>query len=100
VELHDAFLGTTGGQQTCSGWSPLPADLPELFTTYQVVTYEGVCEQFYYQKSKDPLSVDQSLQAKYPRTVPWLKPTPSTLATPQDRFKTQFFLSNRTGGHV
>jgi hypothetical protein len=62
-----------------------------------VFTYEGVCEQFTYQKAANPLSVDSSMQARYPRSTPWLKPSPASMAAPQDKFKMQFFMANRTG---
>lgn len=74
----------------CSFWPPAS----------QVYTYEGLCEQFTYQKPANPLEVDSSMQARYPRAVPWLKPSPMTMATPQDRFQQQFFLATRTGGHT
>lgn len=64
----------------------------------QVYTYEGICEQFTYQKPANPLSVDSSMQARHPRATPWLKPSPASMAAPQDRFRQQFFLANRTGG--
>eukprot|EP00878_Enallax_costatus_P006151 GHUV01006447.1.p1 GENE.GHUV01006447.1~~GHUV01006447.1.p1 ORF type:complete len:360 (+),score=62.56 GHUV01006447.1:75-1154(+) len=63
----------------------------------QVYTYEGLCEQFVYQKPLSPLAVDSSMQSKLPRQVPWLKPNPMSMATPQERFTQQFFLSSRTG---
>jgi hypothetical protein len=62
-----------------------------------VYTYEGVCEQFTYRKAANPLSVDSSMQARYPRSTPWLKPSPASMAAPQDKFKMQFFMANRTG---
>lgn len=63
----------------------------------QVYTYEGLCEQFVYQKPITPLAVDSSMQSKLPRQIPWLKPNPVSMATPQERFTQQFFLANRTG---
>lgn len=63
----------------------------------QVFTYEGVCEQFFYRKPADPLAVDGRMQGRFPRAVPWLKPAPGSLAAPSERFKQEFFQSNRTG---
>lgn len=72
-------------------WDDFPSQPGEVYT------YEGICEQFTYQKPANPLSVDSSMQARHPRATPWLKPSPASMAAPQDRFRQQFFLANRTG---
>lgn len=62
----------------------------------QVITYEGLCEQFKYEKARNP--ADSPLdRTPDPRLKPWLKATPTTMATPQEKFKQQFFVANRTG---
>lgn len=63
----------------------------------QVVTYEGLCEQFKYQKAENPTASPLE-RVRDPRLKPWLKANPTTMATPQERFKQQFFVANRTGG--
>jgi hypothetical protein len=65
-----------------------------------VVTYEGLCEQFKYQKADNPTASPLDTRVRDPRLKPWLKATPTTMATPQEKFKQQFFVANRTGGVV
>lgn len=63
-----------------------------------MVTYEGLCEQFKYQKADNPTASPLDTRVRDPRLKPWLKATPTTMATPQEKFKQQFFVANRTGG--
>jgi hypothetical protein len=62
----------------------------------QVITYEGLCEQFKYEKAANPTGSPLD-RTPDPRLKPWLKANPTTMATPQERFKQQFFVANRTG---
>ncbi len=57
----------------------------------QVVTYDGRCEQFVFSVPQQPLQTDASMQARFPRATPWLKPTPGSLQLPQQRFSQHFF---------
>lgn len=63
----------------------------------QVITYEGLCEQFRVEAAGSPLSVDSAMQARFPRAVPWLKPSASSIAAPRERFTQHFFQAGRTG---
>jgi hypothetical protein len=61
-----------------------------------VVTFEGLCEQFKYDKADNP-NASANARVRDPRLKPWLKANPTTMATPQEKFKQQFFIANRTG---
>jgi hypothetical protein len=62
----------------------------------QVITYAGLCEQFKYEKNNNP-NASATARVRDPRLKPWLKANPTTMATPQEKFKQQFFVANRTG---
>jgi hypothetical protein len=66
----------------------------------QVYTYEGLCEQFKYEKVSDLPTGSPLERPKDPRLKPWLKANPTSMATPQERFKQQFFVTNKTGRGV
>jgi len=63
----------------------------------QVVTYQGRCEQFLFEAPETKFMVDERMQERYPRTQPWLRPTPGSVQLPQESFTQHFFLHPRTG---
>jgi len=58
----------------------------------QVFTFDARCEMWDLRSKPVRFFVDQKLQDRYPRSKPWLVPSPGAAQFPSDNFKFEFFV--------